>query len=517
MKFPVRGDGRCLENCAALHAYGNEEQGIDVRILINEHVARNFEYWREKIPLPYKETIFIGGKERKIEKKTEEEMIDFLQNDKDALKVYSTGYGLNAIANLFNIKIHIFTYGEGGGNWNLVCPDPEAVSVLESPVNYEPEMFLYHSRDNHYDLLVSDGNNFVLKDSTESREKEQKDERIPIKSKNVTPKKNNEEEALLAEEKMDESNCPENLKDLEEEITLLGGKNSGHRRVGPQTYAEKVKNKHNEMKCKYCDYTFLSQGLLDVHIRTHKEQLEFECDQCDQTFARKGDLESHLIKEHVSFELENWNCNDCPFQGNEASELMKHLKVTGHQPSPTIKDKKSIFSDYKRCYTCDYEVDGYVNLMNHRKEVHPSNRKCRNFPDGKCNWGKKCWWVHAEDLMDFEESIKEDELKHKCYICNFEFETKDSLKKHKKKEHPENVKKCENFSSNKCKRKDTHCWFIHEYKDSNVESSPSSQKSQVFCKDLKDPFPPEQFQKMMKSMETVFQKVIEEHFKQMME
>ena len=517
MKVPVRGDGRCLENCTALHAYGNEEQGIDVRIMINEYVAQNFEYWKEKIPLPYSETIYIGGKERKIEKKTEEEMIDFLKNDKDALKVYSTGYGLNAIANLFNVKIHIFTYEGDSGNWNIVCPDPEAGSTTESPVNYEPEMFLYHSRDNHYDLLVSDGNSSVLEEKEESRENPEKDGGITINPKDVPLKSNNDEESLLAEEKMDVTNDQETHKDIEEEITLLGGKNSGHRRVGPQTYAEKVKSKHNEIKCEYCDCTYISQALLDAHMRIHKNKEQIECDQCDLTFSKKDDLEMHMEKEHVKTEIENWNCNDCPFQGNEASELMKHLKLTGHQPSPNIKDKKSIYSDYRKCYTCDFEVDGYVNLMNHRKEVHPSNRKCRNFPDGKCNWGKKCWWVHAEDLMDFEETTVQADLKHKCYNCNQEFETKDSLKKHKKTEHPENVRKCENFSSNKCKRNDTHCWFIHQPEDSNVESSPSPQKNQVFCKDPKDPFPPEQFQRMMQSMEILFKKVIEQHFKKMME
>ena len=119
-----------------MYAYGNKEQGRGVRIMINEYVAQNFEYWREKIPLPYKETIYIGGKERKIEKKIEEEMIDFLENDKDALKVYTIVYGLKAIVKLFKIRNNLFTYEEVYGNWKIVCPDPKAVFVLEFPANY---------------------------------------------------------------------------------------------------------------------------------------------------------------------------------------------------------------------------------------------------------------------------------------------------------------------------------------------------------------------------------------------
>ena len=46
--------------------------------------------------------------------------------------------------------------------------------------------------------------------------------------------------------------------------------------------------------------------------------------------------------------------------------------------------------------------------MNHRKDVHPSKRKCKNFPAGKCTWGKTCWFVHSEELMDVDESFKQE-------------------------------------------------------------------------------------------------------------
>ena len=138
----------------------------------------------------------------------------------------------------------------------------------------------------------------------------------------------------------------------------------------------------------------------------------------------------HKIEEHEEQhgeeKAEEWNCNDCEFQASIPSELMNHLKLTGHQPSQNIRDKKKLFHDYKQCYTCDLEVDGYWNLMNHRKTVHPSNKKCRNFPNGKCTFGNQCWYVHEEELMDVDESFKDDvkaeDSKYRCYICNIEFE-----------------------------------------------------------------------------------------------
>ena len=103
------------------------------------------------------------------------------------------------------------------------------------------------------------------------------------------------------------------------------------------------------------------------------------------------------IKKHKS---EEWNCDSCSFQASEPSELMNHLKATGHQPSKNI-DKKKIFKDFKQCYTCRMEFDGFYNLMNHRKLVHPSNKRCKNFP-GSCSFGNECWYVH-EEAMEIDQ------------------------------------------------------------------------------------------------------------------
>ena len=103
-------------------------------------------------------------------------------------------------------------------------------------------------------------------------------------------------------------------------------------------------------------------------------------------------------------------------QADSAVILMKHLRTSAHQPSARIKDRKQLFSDYKQCYTCKLEFEGKLNLMNHRKNMHPSNRKCIYFPDGKCKFGVDCWYVHEEELMDVDE-----EFEFKCYICGENF------------------------------------------------------------------------------------------------
>ena len=151
--------------------------------------------------------------------------------------------------------------------------------------------------------------------------------------------------------------------------------------------------------------------------------------------------------------------------------------------------------------------------MNHRKATHPSNKKCRNFPDGNCTWGKDCWYVHSEDLMEVDETSEKEEQKHVCYICQFQYETKDTLKKHKKKEHTSTVQKCQKYLENKCERSEESCWFIHESQFTQLNNTNISRteqnvlKTQVFCEDQKSPFPPESVQKMMILIESLTQKI----------
>ena len=124
--------------------------------------------------------------------------------------------------------------------------------------------------------------------------------------------------------------------------------------------------------------------------------------------------------------LEEWNCNDCAFQGNCATELMNHLKITTHQPSKNVKDKRKVFQDYKQCFTCKMDFDGFFNLMNHRKSVHPSNKQCRNYATGRCTRGSDCWYVHSE------KSENEDIFENfKCDLCAEQFKGRGDFMRHK--------------------------------------------------------------------------------------
>ena len=120
-----------------------------------------------------------------------------------------------------------------------------------------------------------------------------------------------------------------------------------------------------------------SQGLLKAHMQNH----EFECKSCDFSFENKIELEKHITDGHTIIQhADEWNCDTCAYQASTPAYLMNHLKETSHKPSPTIKDRRAVFQDYRKCYTCKLEFDGYWNLMNHRSNVHPSNKKSRIYP-----------------------------------------------------------------------------------------------------------------------------------------
>ena len=246
MKYAVRGNGRCLENCAAVHTFEDENEGVKIRKKINEHVVENWDtYWKFNVGLPYRATLVVDGKVEEVEKKTKEEMMDFLKSDK-AMKVYSTGHELLAIANMFNIRIHIFTFEGKEGKWNEVVADHEVTPAERDGLDYETDMFLYHSKNNHYDLLVKEDSRIALINPSVS--KKEKVEKLSEEWKTVKSRKHNSnknvsnEEELLKEDEPKENRDGEDVNGLEEELVLIKNNNSGHRRTDPQASAESVDN-----------------------------------------------------------------------------------------------------------------------------------------------------------------------------------------------------------------------------------------------------------------------------------
>ena len=341
-------------------------------------------------------------------------------------------------------------------------------------------------------------------------------------SKKDTCNENKNEEKLL--EETEDNNAAS--KDLEDELTLVGSKNDGFRRTGPQDKPECADKKDKVYKCSECLFEFLSDGLLEAHKKTHK--MNKSCEICFKFFNDIKSIEEHMKTEHIEkHTTSEWNCDDCAFQANCASELIKHLKVTGHQPSKDISDKRKVCNDYKQCFTCKMDFDGYFNLMNHRKVVHPSNKRCRNFLSGACKFEDECWYVH--DKEDLSQNVFEN---FKCDQCETDFKGRLNFMRHKKTSHSQSIPSCEKFNLNKCYRSDQECWFEHKTNKSKNDANPwpkliTNQTSQPkndgsktpdFCEPAGHGFPPDQLKSMMGLISKLCNKVekMEERFKDLM-
>ena len=86
-----------------------------------------------------------------------------------------------------------------------------------------------------------------------------------------------------------------------------------------------------------------------------------------------------------------------------------------------------------------------MELMDHKKEFHPSNKRCRKFENRMCRFGNKCWYVHEEELTNTNGTKEPENVKFECYLCGDVSNTIDDLKKHRKRTHPTYVKICEKF------------------------------------------------------------------------
>ena len=154
------GNGACGTNCGAIHTLEDDspEAGIKMKQKINHHMADNFEnIYQNVIGIPYIETVF-GEVEKQI-CNSPEELKAFLRSDR-ALNVYSNMQEIQAMANIFNIPIDVFSYSTGAGagaGWKeRILPMAEAAHLAEFEEGNFPPMALYHNSDSHFDLLVAD-------------------------------------------------------------------------------------------------------------------------------------------------------------------------------------------------------------------------------------------------------------------------------------------------------------------------------------------------------------------------
>ena len=105
-----------------------------------------------------------------------------------------------------------------------------------------------------------------------------------------------------------------------------------------------------------------------------------QCNRCGRVFNTEIETKIHMADCHNDDNTEV-NCSECDFKAKTQGELKEHHDIK-HKPRPASKKPNT----YDRCYDCQLIVNGYMELMIHKKEVHPSTKKCRNLDDGMCRF-----------------------------------------------------------------------------------------------------------------------------------
>ena len=118
--------------------------------------------------------------------------------------------------------------------------------------------------------------------------------------------------------------------------------------------------------------------------------------------------------------------------------------------------------------------------MCHRKEEHPSHKKCRYFIKGECMFsGEECWYLLEDNPS--HNSNNDDEEVYKCFVCKNNFSSKHEMLDHKKKEHPSKVT-CIKFQKGICDRSAESCRFNHTL--STTQANSTSPKPNAWTKPL---------------------------------
>ena len=186
-------------------------------------------------------------------------------DDDDSLMVYSNSQQILAYANFFNIKISIFTYTGEEGRWSEVTPDPEMSNHAEFKFGKcVPDIALYHRDETHFDLLVGDDSRLELlgllagsvdiepsEDSNKNGVSE--DDWVTV----ITKKRRGVKHSKIDEELLIENETNhDDLVNIEEEITLMNGKQSGHKRMSPHESLVLGCATVTMLECKQCDSMF---------------------------------------------------------------------------------------------------------------------------------------------------------------------------------------------------------------------------------------------------------------------
>ena len=336
--------------------------------------------------------------------------------------MWSDSEDLAVISDMYQLEIKIITTkGDMDKNpiVNRIYPCEELKEFAELKNVELNEMVLLHEDDSHFNLIISKDSNLVKMGGLLNKGAFKDDDEEVDTRKDISE----EIEVKEIEEKKD---LKEDIEKMKIEIKQL----KESKLVLEEEYfkCEQLLKKKTEEAAK-----------LSIEVQDLKEMISLE-----------GELKKNMSPQKTEVSMTNeeeYNCTECCFQGTGQAELDNHI---------TIKHRII-------CRNCGEKFENKPDLMYHRKNKHlESVANCKNKLLDKCKFSsEKCWWRHTEITENKQHVGEHTEEIIKCYFCQKQFENKRTMMIHRKKEHRNLVKKCDQFPESKCRFSDEDCWFIH--------------------------------------------------------
>ena len=136
-------------------------------------------------------------------------------------------------------------------------------------------------------------------------------------------------------------------------------------------------------------------------------------------------------------------CNECDFEATKGSELILHLCEHHGWPQDRNPEDWDMSYGVRYCTMCDYEAENGYEFEGHKWSEHEEE------------------YDELNTVMDEEvkANSKADSIQFSCNHCTEKFERMNSLMKHKKTEHREEISICRNAGG--CMYGDS-CWYNHD-------------------------------------------------------
>ena len=195
------------------------------------------------------------------------------------------------------------------------------------------------------------------------------------------------------------------------------------------------------------------------------------------------------------------------------------------------------------CYDCSFQANDQEELRTHLKvaqhktsshaEVsddanylfcHSCSKKCASREDlmkhrkkdhpeiiKKCKFYRQGYCEYNDICWFSHDSLekvnnRQATSEFKCRFCETTFHDKSDFMYHRKTKHSQIVSKCRDFSQRTCNYSDSECWYKHD-EAIFVNVSENEAHNSDFQKATEDNHPPDMMQRMMNLMEILMEKV----------